>query len=289
MFHYRSFFSCVSSVLLVVFVLGLGCPNLLAQTPVDAYMDSVIDIQPNPPYRDNPGDVIDDFQLPYTQNSGLAWDGERIWGVCRTGERHLFSINPDNYEVEDNFVIDQSDAIGMTYDWISGLFWVCEYVRPEDQSIAHLYDSNGDQIDEVLLPRGGHHGLAFDGTYIYANSENDQRDQRIYRLERDGEIVAEGPDIRGAVNHGRAISLAWAGAHDEGQFWLMSVGYISQLAIDFENNEVEVIQEFRSNNTDYPHQGLVHDGFKLWAGGTWARDVVIFMMMASKSDMVSWS
>ncbi|MCF7811018.1 carboxypeptidase-like regulatory domain-containing protein, partial [bacterium] len=222
------------------------------------------------PRRDDLGDQLERFELPYQNNAGLAWDGEYIWGTCRTGQRHLFCINPENFEVVASYDLEISDAIGMTYDPVDGVFWVCEYVRPNNPSIIHLYDREGDHVGQMELPRGGHHDFTWDGEFFYSNSEHDQNDQRIYKLNRDAEVVAQGPNLAALINHGRAVSIAYVPAHEEAHFWVMSVGYISQVVIDFENGEADVIREFRSENTDYPHQGLAHDGYNLWAGGRWS-------------------
>ncbi|NQT34320.1 carboxypeptidase regulatory-like domain-containing protein, partial [bacterium] len=220
------------------------------------------------PRRDDLGEILDQFNLPYINNGGLAWDGEYLWGVTRANNRRLFCFDPRNdFEVIEDFNINQSDAIGMTWDPVDGVFWVCEH--DVNQSRAFLYDRNGEQVDEIELPRGGHHGLAWDGEFFYAHSENSQQNPRIFKLDRDGRVVDEGPNLAAAINHGRAVSIEWVGAHDDGHFWVMSTGYISQLAIDFDNNEVEIIREFDSRNDDYPHQGITHDGYNLIAGGNW--------------------
>lgn len=224
---------------------------------------------PGGPQRDDFGEILEQFNLPYANNAGLAWDGEFIWGVTRANGRRLYKMNPENFEVIEDYAIDQTDAIGMTYDHVDGVFWVCEHRANNQNSVAFLYDTNGDQVGEIELPRLGHHGLAFDGEFFYANSENANQNQMIYKMRRNGEVVAEAGNVVAEINHGRAISLEWVGQHQEGHFWVMSVNYISQLAIDFENGEVEVIREFQSQQSDYPHQGLAHDGFNLWAGGSW--------------------
>ena len=220
------------------------------------------------PHRDDLGDILARFDLPYTMNAGLAWDGEYIWGVTRNNNRRLFCIDPENFDVIEDYAIDQTDVIGMTYDPVDGVFWVCEHAADQN-SLAYLYDREGDQVGSIELPRPGHHGLAWDGRFFYANSENAQNDQRMYRLTREGEVVGDAPSVAAVLNHGRAVSIEWVGQHDEGHFWVMSVGFITQLDIDFDNDRIEVIQEFQSQQADYPHQGLAHDGFNLWAGGSW--------------------
>ncbi len=55
------------------------------------------------PRRDDLGDQLERFNLPYLNNSGLAWDGEYILGACRTGQRHLFCIYPVDFDVIEDY------------------------------------------------------------------------------------------------------------------------------------------------------------------------------------------
>ncbi|NQU05494.1 MAG: hypothetical protein HQ568_05315, partial [Calditrichaeota bacterium] len=255
----------IKAVLLITILLMIG--NVFIQTaPAGEITDDVL----AGPRRDDLGEQLERFNLPYQNNAGLAWDGEYIWGSCRTGQRHLFCINPENFEVIERYDIDISDAIGMTWDPVDCVFWVCEYVAPNNPSIAHLYDREGDHVGQIELPCGGHHGLAWDGEFFYANSEIAHG---IIRMNRAGDVVTEGPDLAELINHGRAVSIEYVPAHEEGHFWVMSVGYISQVAIDFDEGEADVICEFRADNTRYPHQGITHDGFNLWAGGPWSEQL----------------
>ena len=135
------------------------------------------------PRRDDLGEILEQFQLPYTQNSGLAWDGEYMWGVCRANPCRLYCIDPADFEVIEDFAIQNNDAIGMTYDPVDGVFWVCEHHAGDEPSIAHLYDREGNHVGQIELPRGGHHGLCTDGEFFYANSENSQNNQMIYKLD----------------------------------------------------------------------------------------------------------
>ncbi len=262
----------------LIFVLILfGTQFPMIAYPSDEYDDyiniSPTRIQQRIPYRDDLGDVLEEFELRYDENAGLAWDGELIWGTCRTGERRLWAMNPENHEIVHDFPLDMPDAIGMTYDYVEGLIWICEHVNPNGRSRAHLYDREGEFVRQVELPSGGHVGLAFDGEFFYGNCENSQQNQRIYRFTREGEVLDEGPNIRTAINRGRCVSICYAGAHEEGQIWAMATGYIAQLDIDWDENSVEVVRGFNSRNQDYPHQGIVHDDFNLWAGGNWRGEV----------------
>ncbi len=221
------------------------------------------------PHRDDLGDILERFQLPRNQNAGLAWDGEYIWGVCRAAPCRLYCIDPEDFEIVEDFAIQNADAIGMTFDPVDEVFWVCDHGAGNIPSIARLYDREGNNVGQVQLPRGGHHGLCTDGEFFYSNSENSQNNQMTYKMMPDGEVVGQGPNLQALLNHGRCVSLEYVPAHDEGHFWAMGVRYIAQVDIDFENNRAEIIQGFESQNADYPHQGLAHDGYNLWAGGNW--------------------
>jgi hypothetical protein len=232
------------------------------------------------PRRDVLGDVVDSFNLPYTENAGMKWDGQYIWCTCRTATRHLFSIDPADYQVVNDYELNQSDAIGLGWDPVRELLWVCEWQSLGTPSICHLYDRDGNDVGQVDLPRSGHWDFCYDGEYYYGNSENGGDDPKIYKLQwnenQDAlDVVAEGPNLVNVINHGRAISIEYVPAHGANRFWVMSnenrqTGYISQVEVDWDENSAEVLQEFESNNDDYPHQGLTHDGYNLWAGGMWS-------------------
>jgi len=256
----------------IVKVFAIATLILVAATAINA--------APAPgPRRDVLGDVLDSFDLPYRENAGMKWDGQYIWGTCRTPTRHLFSIDPADFQVVNDYEINQSDAIGLGWDPVRELLWVCEWQSLGTPSILHLYDRDGNDVDQVDLPRSGHWDFCYDGEYYYGNSENGGTDPKIYKLQwnenQDAlEVVAEGPNIVAVINHGRAISIEYVPAHGANRFWVMSnenrqTGYISQVEVDWDENSAEVLQEFESNNDDYPHQGLTHDGYNLWAGGTW--------------------
>jgi hypothetical protein len=231
------------------------------------------------PRRDLLGEVVDSFNLPYTENAGMKWDGQYIWCTCRTVTRHLFSIDPADYQVVNDYQLNQSDAIGLGWDPVRELLWVCEWQRQGTPSILHLYDRDGNDVGQVDLPRGGHWDFCYDGEYYYGNSENDSNDPKLYKLQWNEnqdelDVVAEGPNIVAVINHGRAISIEYVPAHGANRFWVMSnenrqTGYISQVEVDWDENSAVVLQEFESNNDDYPHQGLPPDGYTLGAGGTW--------------------
>ena len=228
------------------------------------------------PDRDDFGETLNRFNAPRTQIGGLAWDGQYIWGTNRVADARtpdrLWCMNPANGEILHDYEINQLDAIGLGFDHTTGLFWVNEWVDPaQGSSVAHLYDSEGRQVSTLRLPRGGHWDFCFDDDWVYGSSEgnSDINAYRIYRMNREAGRVTEGPNLRAIANHGRSIAVTLVPQHLEGNFWLMSVSYISQFNIDWDNEEAQLIREFRSNNNDYPHQGLTHDGLNLWGGGNW--------------------
>lgn len=230
------------------------------------------------PLRDNLGDVIAQFDTPHAENAGLAWDGTLVWGTCRTASRHLWAKNLETGELVHDYIINQPDAIGLGYDPVEAVFWVNEYVAPGNPSIAHLYDAAGNEVRTVRCPRGGHNDFCTDGTYIYVSSELREGEPgayRIFRMNREGGDVVEGPNLRSMVpNQARTLAVEYVAAHPDGHFWVMSgagpgnQGHISEFSINWDNGQAERVADFASNN-DYPHQGLTHDGYNLIGGGTW--------------------
>ena len=236
------------------------------------------------PERDDPGAVLGRFNAPRAAIAGLAWDDPMrlIWGTNRVNQApcRLWAYSPDEGQIVHDYEIDQQgaaqnngdDAIGLGFDPNTNLLWVNQWNAMGSPSVANLYDRDGRAIERVSLPRGGHWDFAFDEDWLYGYSEGsdaDRNDDRIYRMTREIENVTVGPNLNAIANHGRSVSMAYVPQHEEGHFWLMSVGFISQFTIDWANNEARRIVEFPSNNNDYPHQGLTHDGFNLIAGGNW--------------------
>ncbi|MBM3327505.1 MAG: choice-of-anchor D domain-containing protein, partial [Calditrichaeota bacterium] len=221
------------------------------------------------PRRDAFGDVLGQFTWPFQQHGGLEFDGENFWGVTRLNNRQLFRFNPANGQALQVIQLNQTDIIGTGWDMVERVFWIAQYAAAGNRSRVFVVDRAGNQIRQFDGPSGGHIDFAFDRNFAYANAENDQTNPRIYKMNRQGQVIAVGPDIRALINHSRAISLEYVPAHREGRFWVLSTGYVSQLDIDFDNAQARVIREFRTTN-DYAHNGLCHDGYNLYAGGNWS-------------------
>ncbi len=234
------------------------------------------------PARDEFGETLARYNAPRAAVGGLAWDepAHLIWGTNRAAPCYLWALNPDNGQIIHDYQIDQQgaangngdDAIGLGFDLETGLLWVNQWNVVGSSSVANLYDRDGRNVRRVQLPRGGHWDFDFDENWLYGYSEGsdgDLNDDRIYRMNRQAENVTIGPNLGAIAGHRRAVSLAFVPQHTEGHFWLLSHSYISQFDVNFEDNEADLIREFASNNNDYPHQGLTHDGFDLWGGGNW--------------------
>ncbi|MBM3326609.1 MAG: hypothetical protein FJY65_06475, partial [Calditrichaeota bacterium] len=227
------------------------------------------------PLRDDFGDVLRQFNTPYNNVGGAAWDGEYIWFGCRSGQRHLWAMNPENLQVVQgrDYGLNMADGIGLGFDPVEGVFWY-----NESNGTVRIFNRNGEQVRQMQLPRSGHWDFCTDREFIYGTSEGpggegDPNAFRIYKLSRQAQVIQEGPNLRTLVNHGRALAIEYVPAHPEGRFWLMSTGYISQINIDWQNNRAQVIREFQTRNNDYPHMGLAHDGHSLYAGGAWGGQV----------------
>ena len=94
------------------------------------------------PRRDDPGDVIAEFEAPYEWTSGLAWDTENdwIWGLDYIANR-LYAINPENGEVVVNFAIEGNNRIGLFY--LDDMLWVGGF---NTRRTIFRYDREGNQL-----------------------------------------------------------------------------------------------------------------------------------------------
>ena len=206
------------------------------------------------------------FQVPHSHIGGLVWDGEKMWATS-FDEGRLFSINPQTFEVEENFPIEVPTG-GLVWDPIGEEFWMGVWENPTVLRV----DKSGEVTGSFDLPRFSNGGFTFDGEFFYWNSDGnpqDNTDDRLYKMTREGEIVGEVTNIPARIGRSRSGTIQWVEKHLDGHFWInTSDGFTTQIEVDFENDEVEVIDQFWGRH-DNLTSGITHDGSDLWVAGLW--------------------
>ncbi|MBT7616149.1 MAG: choice-of-anchor D domain-containing protein, partial [Calditrichaeota bacterium] len=212
------------------------------------------------PERDDPGDLITQYDIPDRHPSGMAWDGEQMWGVTY-GEDRIWSLNPEDGEIE--IIAEVEKPSGITFDGTNMWIWL-----PEENAIG-IFDLEGNQLELIDAPFEGTYALASDQCdyiFIYIR-ENDQ----IYVMTIDGrEIITSFPFMH-AVEAQRIYYLLWVPEHPDGQLWVSSFDTAYQLFVDTNNGDnrrdwnVEFVQSF-DWEADQIAAGIGHDGENFWHG-----------------------
>ena len=79
-------------------------------------------------------EVIQAFDTPGDSPMGIAWDGETLWHSDFTSDL-LYGISPVTGDVQEEYVIPTGTPFGMSYDSVSGTFWL---VNSETATIHEL-------------------------------------------------------------------------------------------------------------------------------------------------------
>jgi len=213
------------------------------------------------PQRDDLGDEIAEFNVVQDSMSGLAWNGELMWGV---GEGRMVAFDPVEEEiVEDVNLRDQ--YTGMAYDGQD--FWVgLSGVR--DQAGLCQIDREGNVLENIQVQGNSVFGVAYDGENLWYSSFDFNNRQGIVR-----QITVNGEQLREIdcrnILEGFALSLEWIPEHEDGHLWIVSWENRILYQLNVVGDEPEIVQQSQINRSD--RYGLAHDGENLWysVGGTW--------------------
>ena len=219
--------------------------------------------------RDEAGEILARYDVPYSYTCGLAWDGELMWGVSRSEDR-CYAINPETGEVEHDFPLENR-PFGMTM--VNDRLWI-----GASDGIM-IYDPDGEMIDQFVPPFVFIHdddlyGIAFDhDSLVYINSWEERR-VFVVNIDDPEEEVASF-DIIDVLNlDGYTVShLEWVPHHRDGHLWAIigrwQEGFFAyRLSVD-EDWDIEVISRFEFAQPG--HVGIAHDGVNLWHGGHYQR------------------
>lgn len=208
------------------------------------------------PRRDDLGDEIAEYDLGQGEWSGIAWDGELMWGITTQGS--MVTYDPDEEEVAEIMRLN-GQRIGLACD--GEFFWIGTFADDDEQALIQRLDREGD-VHRTLNVRGMVvTGVAYDGENLWYYSMNWEPEDMVIR-----QITTEGEQIReincGEIFEGSPLSLAWVPEHEGGNLWVIAWndGRIYQL--DISGDEPEVLQEARIDGDEV--FGLEHDGENMW-------------------------
>jgi len=218
---------------------------------------SIIESVRSEPRPEDAGNLLAEYRIfyLYRRTSGLAWDGELMWGVNQR-DSHLIAIRPENNEVV-LYVETMNYATGMIFDGEN--LWI----GIEGTNRLAIFDRNGDQLNQIFTPCIDIRGIAFDQeNYIYLNSGFDDR---MYVISVDTHEEIANFSFREAMGNDDIWNIEWVPGHHEGQLWGLAEGHIYQVSVS-DDWEVEPVQDFEWNAEE--SYGLAHDGVNMWQG-TW--------------------
>ena len=212
------------------------------------------------PRRDDLGDIIAEHRVGNWVWSGIAWDGELMWGIS-PDTRDMIAFDPETEEVVENFGFDP-ESYGMAYDGES--FWVGSMGGDNDW-MARLIriDRNGD-VGQIINTQGWMiTGVTFDGENLWYYSMGDAEPGNgaaIRQITLEGEQIRE-VNCRDLLNGGN-LSIAYVPEHEGGNLWVLDWESRELYQLDISGEEAEVMQQTRINGANV--FGLEHDGENLW-------------------------
>jgi len=209
------------------------------------------------PQRDDFGDIINEFNVGVGYWSGLACDGELMWGI-NINQGRMISFDPEAEEVVEEVNL-RGEYYGMTYD--GEFFWIGT-VGGDDMNARILrIDRNGDVSQTINVPGWQATGVAFDGENLWYYSNDWEQEAVIIR-----QITTEGDQIReincSNILQGGMISLAWVPEHEDGNLWAIGWEARTIYQLNISEDDPEALQETRIIGANV--FGLEHDGENMW-------------------------
>ncbi|NQU05346.1 MAG: hypothetical protein HQ568_04570, partial [Calditrichaeota bacterium] len=157
------------------------------------------------PRRDDLGDVLREFDLPFNRTDGMVWDGDNLW-ACSYGDSRYCCFDED-FEVISNFQT-AGQVVGMTWDAVDGVFWMGQW----NTRNVFMYDRDGNRVDTFQMPVNSNGGYANDGEFFYWISE--ARNYQLHKLDRDLNVVAQIPDLLEHIEHSiRVMAIEYVKEH----------------------------------------------------------------------------
>ncbi|MBT7788342.1 MAG: T9SS type A sorting domain-containing protein [Calditrichaeota bacterium] len=213
------------------------------------------------PVRDDPGEIIREFDVPYFNTVGMAWDEENgwMWGIAWSDSR-LYAMDPVNGDVVFNGACPRS-TLSMFYS--DGLLYIGGYNN--SPNIIFRYDTQGRQVDNIRIQRNltwSH--IAGDDRYIYVVQYPNAGGQgEVYVLDREDNYQEIATIDCGEWIGDQSYGVVAIHDHRENWLWLSDRESLYQFRVDEEWN-AELVRQFET--VESGHTGLAHDGENLWRG-----------------------
>ncbi len=161
-----------------------------------------------------PGEVIDEWEAPSGNPTGLAVDGTTIWVLGRdTGI--IRGMTPAG-ELAEAVPAPASNGSGLTFDG-THLHLVSSASEPADSPKLITLDRDGTVVAEWPLPIhfGPPTGVAFDGTHLHVGRD----DYSIYRFDPSGEVIDSLPTPAPVTGLASGDGLLWMASADTGTIY----------------------------------------------------------------------
>ncbi|MDP8238892.1 MAG: S8 family serine peptidase [Candidatus Hatepunaea meridiana] len=210
------------------------------------------------PQRDDGGDVIEEYEVPYRETSDLTWDGNLMWGVSYDDwneQIHLISLDPEENEIVDDFNLPE-DAVSVAFNGENLLigFW-------ESNRILEM-NLDGEEVEWHESPVQYHNGLTCDGeNYIFMSESRSVYILSIHNYELIHTFNCS--DVLGDIPIGSLTIIP----NEENTLWVLVDNGVIRLSWD-EEWEFERISNVSLNNGHRRSIGIAHNGVNLWRGST---------------------
>jgi len=215
---------------------------------------------PSPPYRDDPGDVIATYGIPFNSTFSLTWDYDNslIWVLNYTDPGCIYALDPEDEEVVIQFNVPQG-MYGLFY--LDGVLYVGENER--DDNFLHSYDTDGNELEPIRSP------VNLRRTFVAGTSEflltHVRRTGRVNVFDFENLEQLGAIECQEFLNGDDVYDIVWVEDHPDGQLWMAGENFIYQFFVD-DRWICEMVQQFGVPGNGEDYNGLTHDGENLWYG-----------------------
>ncbi|MBT7617122.1 MAG: hypothetical protein HN590_07560, partial [Calditrichaeota bacterium] len=174
-------------------------------------VNSASDLRRTGPSRDEFGEIITEYQVEQAMWSGLAWDGELMWGINNsTNTLVAFDLQQQRIVERANLGAPHN---GLTYDGEN--FWSCRNNFQARMAYVVQIDREGNEIALFDVPGNYASGVTFDGENLWFYS-SERFVMNVFRnVTFEGELIRE-IDCNGILENNNAplLSIEWVPEHE---------------------------------------------------------------------------